>query len=62
MTTSEKPARPDPGTDADKAVPAPGTAQSPPSSPESPGGRTPDKEGGAPADELDLDGDGSRRQ
>ena len=60
--TSDKPAQPDPGTDADKAVPASGTAQRPSPAPESSGRRTPDKEGGAPVDELDLDGDGSRRQ
>ena len=62
MTTSDKPARPDSGTDADEAVPTSGTAQRPPPAPESPGRRTPDKEGGAPVDELDLDGDGARRQ
>ena len=59
MTTPDKP---DPGTDADEAVPASGTTQRPPPAPQRPGPPAPDKEGGAPADELDLDGDGSRRQ
>jgi hypothetical protein len=62
MTTSDKPARPDPGACADDTVPASGDAKSAPPARQQPGRPTPDKEGGAPADELDLDGDGSRRQ
>ena len=61
MTTSDKPGRPDPDTVADERVPPSGNAQRPPTVRQRPD-RTPDKEGGAPADELDLDGDGSHRQ
>jgi len=62
MTTPDKPARPDPGAIADESAPASGNAQRPPPARQQPVRPTPDKEGGAPADELDLDGAGARRQ
>jgi len=62
MISSDNPARPDPGTDSDDGVPSSATVARPQAARERPGRLTPDKEGGAPVDELDLDGDGSRRQ
>jgi len=62
MISSGNPARPDPGADSDDGVPSSATVPRPQPAREPPGRRTPDKEGGAPVDELDLDGDGARRQ
>src|SRR5207237_1118596 len=43
-------------------APSSATHPCPPPARQRPGPFTPDKEGGAPVDELDLDGDGSGRQ
>ena len=63
MNHAEKPAGSEPGTSEEFAEsPAPGKGTGAPPARQQPGRQTPDKEGGAPVDELDLDGDGSRRQ
>jgi hypothetical protein len=62
MTSSDSPPRSDPGKTGEAPAPSSGTDQRPPPARHRPGALTPDKEGGAPVDELDLDGDGSRRQ
>ena len=63
MNTTDKPTRTEPGTSEEFAeAPPSGAGQRPVPARQRPGRQTPDKEGGAPVDELDLDGDGSRRQ
>ena len=64
MNHPEPPSRTEPGTSEEFAESSRPTDAGPPASParSRPGRRTPDKEGGAPVDELDLDGDGARRQ
>jgi hypothetical protein len=60
MNSSDPPARSGPATTGQEPAPSSDT-EHPPSPPrQRPGRPTPDKEGGAPVDELDLDGDGSR--
>ena len=63
MNHSQQPARSEPGTSEEfaESPPSPDAGPGPSSAPPQPD-RRPDKEGGAPVDELDLDGDGSRRQ
>ena len=63
MSPPDKPARTEPGTSEEFAEP-PASDVGRPATPARPrsGRETPDKEGGAPVDELDLDGDGARRQ
>jgi hypothetical protein len=62
MTPIEKPTRAEPGVSEEaRKAPASDAGQRPAPAPR-PGRQAPDKEGGAPVDELDLDGDGSRRQ
>jgi hypothetical protein len=56
------PARTEPGTSGEVAESPPGAGKRPAPPRQQPDRRTPDKEGGAPVDELDLDGDGARRQ
>jgi hypothetical protein len=51
-----------PATTGQQPAPASDSEQRPPPARQRPGRPTPDKEGGAPVDELDLDGDGSRRE
>jgi hypothetical protein len=58
MTSPHPPAGPGRGTTGEEPAPSSGTDQPP----ARPGPPTPDKEGGAPVDELDLDGDGSHRE
>jgi len=60
MNASDPPARSSPGTAGEEPAPSPDADQRPPPARQRPGRPTPDKEGGAPVDELDLDGDGSR--
>ena len=62
MNPTEKPARAEPGTSEEFAETPPSGAGRRPTPDQSSDRRTPDKEGGAPVDELDLDGDGARRQ
>jgi hypothetical protein len=62
MIASDPPARSDPGTTGEDPAPSSATHPCPPPARQRPGPFTPDKEGGAPVDELDLDGDGSGRQ
>ena len=63
MNQTQKPARTEPGTSEEFAESPPsGGGQRPPAARPRPDRQTPDKEGGAPVDELDLDGDGARRQ
>jgi len=60
MNASDPPARSSPGPAGEEPAPSPDADQRPPPARQRPGRPTPDKEGGAPVDELDLDGDGSR--
>ena len=63
MNQSDKPVPTEPGTSEESVEsPPPGAGERPPAARQRPGRPTPDKEGGAMVDELDLDGDGSRRQ
>ena len=63
MNTPQKPARTEPGTSEEFASRRHRVAASVPRRrARIPTAETPDKEGGAPVDELDLDGDGARRQ
>jgi len=63
MNHPDTPERPEPGTSEEVGdTPSSGTDRRPQPTRQRPGPLTPDKEGGAPVDELDLDGDGSRRQ
>jgi len=62
MTAPNPPAGPGPATTGQPPEPSSGTEQRPPPARQRPGRPTPDKEGGAPVDELDLDGDGSHRE
>ena len=63
MNPTQKPAHAEPGTTSEDSgkAPNPGAGQRPAPA-QRPERKTPDKEGGAPVDEMDLDGDGSRRQ
>ena len=63
MNQPHKPVRPESGSSEESSkTSSPGAEPRPQPTPQRPGRMTPDKEGGAPVDELDLDGDGSRRQ
>ena len=64
MNDPEKHAPSEPGTSEEftESPPAGTGRRAPPPRSLDVGRETPDKEGGAPVDEMDLDGDGSRRQ
>jgi hypothetical protein len=63
MNSTDKAAGSEPGTSEEFAeTPPSGAGPRPAPANQRPGRLNPDKEGGAPVDELDLDGDGSHRQ
>ena len=63
MNPPDIPAGSKPDTSKERGgSPSSGEGRKPTPARERPDRPTPDKEGGAPVDELDLDGDGSRRQ